>query len=85
MLTCGRVLASGLPSNANSRLANGDQDLLPAVEARQDAAILLDQADRLDQHEGLAGFSAEQGVVFIGRAQEKTSLSRTEKRWLSCG
>ncbi|MDQ6849088.1 MAG: hypothetical protein M3070_03720 [Actinomycetota bacterium] len=31
-------------------------------------------------HERLAEFSAEQGVVFIGRAQEKTKLFRTEKR-----
>ncbi len=30
--------------------------------------------------ERLAGFTAEEGVVFIGRAQEKTSLFRTEKR-----
>jgi hypothetical protein len=31
-------------------------------------------------HEYLAAFTAEQGVVFIGRAQEKTTLFRTEKR-----
>ena len=31
-------------------------------------------------HEYLAGFTAAQGVVFIGRAQEKTPLFRTEKR-----
>ena len=31
-------------------------------------------------HEHLAGFSAAQGVVFIGRAQEKTPLFRSEKR-----
>ncbi len=31
-------------------------------------------------HEHLAEFSAEEGVVFIGRAQEKTKLFRTEKR-----
>jgi hypothetical protein len=31
-------------------------------------------------HEHLAGFTAEEGVVFIGRAQEKTKLFRTEKR-----
>jgi hypothetical protein len=30
--------------------------------------------------ERLAGFTAEEGVVFIGRAQEKTKLFRTEKR-----
>ena len=28
----------------------------------------------------LAGFTADEGVVFIGRAQEKTPLFRTEKR-----
>ena len=31
-------------------------------------------------HEHLAGFTAPEGVVFIGRAQEKTPLFRTEKR-----
>jgi hypothetical protein len=31
-------------------------------------------------HEHLAGFTAQEGVVFIGRAQEKTSLFRTERR-----
>lgn len=31
-------------------------------------------------HEHLARFTAEEGVLFIGRAQEKTSLFRTERR-----
>ena len=31
-------------------------------------------------HEHLGWFSAAQGVVFIGRAQEKTAVFRTEKR-----
>ena len=31
-------------------------------------------------HEHLAHFTAEEGVLFIGRAQEKTALFRTEKR-----
>ena len=31
-------------------------------------------------HERLADFTDSQGVVFIGRAQEKTGLFRTEKR-----
>src|ERR1700712_4831266 len=31
-------------------------------------------------HQYLAGFTAEEGVLFIGRAQEKTSLFRTERR-----
>ena len=31
-------------------------------------------------HEHLAGFTGEEGVLFIGRAQEKTTLFRTEKR-----
>jgi hypothetical protein len=31
-------------------------------------------------HEHLAGFTAPEGVLFIGRAQEKTSLFRTERR-----
>jgi len=31
-------------------------------------------------HEYLAGFTAEEGVLFVGRAQEKTRVFRTEKR-----
>jgi hypothetical protein len=31
-------------------------------------------------HEYLAGFTGAEGVLFIGRAQEKTNLFRTEKR-----
>lgn len=31
-------------------------------------------------HGHLAGFTAEEGVLFVGRAQEKTGLFRTEKR-----
>ena len=31
-------------------------------------------------HEHLARFTGEEGVLFIGRAQEKTNLFRTEKR-----
>jgi len=31
-------------------------------------------------HEHLAGFTAQEGVLFIGPAQEKTPLFRTEKR-----
>jgi hypothetical protein len=31
-------------------------------------------------HKHLAGFTAEEGVLFIARAQEKTGLFRTEKR-----
>src|ERR1700694_1018219 len=31
-------------------------------------------------HKYLAGFSGVEGVLFVGRAQEKTSLFRTEKR-----
>ena len=31
-------------------------------------------------HEHLAGFTEPEGVLFIGRAQEKTTLFRTEKR-----
>ncbi|WP_030443784.1 hypothetical protein [Actinoplanes subtropicus] len=36
-------------------------------------------------HEHLAGFTAEEGVLFIGRAQEKTSVFRTEKRRNTAG
>jgi hypothetical protein len=31
-------------------------------------------------HEHLARFTGSEGVVFIGRAQEKTTVFRTEKR-----
>ncbi|MGB8383729.1 MAG: hypothetical protein WCG47_21185, partial [Dermatophilaceae bacterium] len=31
-------------------------------------------------HENLADFQAEEGVLFVGRAQEKTRVFRTEKR-----
>jgi hypothetical protein len=31
-------------------------------------------------HQHLAGFDREEGVLFIGRAQEKTALFRTERR-----
>jgi hypothetical protein len=31
-------------------------------------------------HEHLAQFTAAEGVLFVGRAQEKTKLFRTEKR-----
>jgi hypothetical protein len=31
-------------------------------------------------HERLAGFDAEEAVLFVGRAQERTPLFRTEKR-----
>jgi hypothetical protein len=31
-------------------------------------------------HEYLAGFTGEEGVLFVGRAQEKTRVFRTEKR-----
>jgi hypothetical protein len=36
-------------------------------------------------HEYLAKFSGEQGVLFIGRAQEKTTVFRTEKRRNAAG
>jgi hypothetical protein len=36
-------------------------------------------------HEHLANFTAQQGVLFIGRAQEKTVLFRTEKRRNAAG
>jgi hypothetical protein len=36
-------------------------------------------------HEHLAGFDRDEGVLFIGRAQEKTGVFRTEKRRDSAG
>jgi len=36
-------------------------------------------------HEQLASFTAEEGVVFIGRAQEKNAVFRTEKRHDTAG
>src|SRR5271170_4624081 len=32
-------------------------------------------------HDYLASFEEEEGVLFVGRAQEKTTVFRTEKRW----
>jgi hypothetical protein len=52
--------------------------------ARDQGVPLIDFAkgQRKDDvaHEFLAGFEGEEGVLFIGRAQERTSVFRTEKR-----
>ncbi|MGH3538460.1 MAG: hypothetical protein ACRDQJ_09200, partial [Pseudonocardiaceae bacterium] len=52
--------------------------------ARDQGVPLVDfvRGQRKDDvmHEHLASFTAEEGVLFIGRAQEKNSVFRTEKR-----
>src|SRR3954453_13367378 len=52
--------------------------------ARDRGVPLVDFAkgERKDDvaHEFLAGFDGEEGVLFIGRAQERTAVFRTEKR-----
>ena len=76
----------GLPVASTAPLARITDRLTAAVRrfAEREAIPWVDFAkgQRKDDvmHEHLAGFTAAEGVVFIGRAQEKTPLFRTEKR-----
>ena len=76
----------GLPIASTAPLARITDAFSAAVHrfARDNAVPWVDFAkgQRKDavMHEYLAGFSGVEGVVFIGRAQEKTALFRTEKR-----
>jgi hypothetical protein len=76
----------GLPIASTAPLAKITDAFSAAVHrfARISAIPWVDFAkgQRKDDvmHEHLAGFTAEEGVLFIGRAQEKTALFRTEKR-----
>ena len=76
----------GLPVASTAPLANISDRFSAAVHrfARDNCVPWVDfvKGQRKDDvmHEHLATFSAAQGVVFIGRAQEKTTVFRTEKR-----
>ncbi len=76
----------GLPIASTAALARITDRFSREVHrfAEREAIPWVDfvKAQRKDDvmRERLAGFSAEEGVVFIGRAQEKTALFRTEKR-----
>ena len=76
----------GLPVASTAPLANISDRFSAAVHrfARDNCVLWVDfvKGQRKDDvmHEHLAQFSAAQGVVFIGRAQEKTTVFRTEKR-----
>jgi hypothetical protein len=76
----------GLPIASTAPLAKITDAFSAAVRrfARTNGVPWVDFAkgQRKDDvmHEHLAGFTADAGVLFIGRAQEKTALFRTEKR-----
>ena len=76
----------GLPIASTAPLARITDAFSTAVRrfARTNAVPWVDFAkgQRKDDvmHEHLAWFSGTEGVLFIGRAQEKTNLFRTEKR-----
>ena len=76
----------GLPIASTAPLARITDRFVAAVQrfAVTEAIPWVDfvKGQRKDDvmHEHLATFTAEEGVMFIGRAQEKTSVFRTEKR-----
>jgi hypothetical protein len=76
----------GLPIASTAPLAKITDRFTAAVHrfAQQEGIPWVDftRGQRKDDvmHELLGSFTAEQGVVFIGRAQEKTPVFRTEKR-----
>ena len=76
----------GLPIASTAPIAKISERFSAAVHrfARDQIVPWVDFArgQRKDDvmHEHLAGFTKPEGVVFIGRAQEKTAVFRTEKR-----
>jgi len=76
----------GLPVASTAPLANISDRFSAAVHrfARDNCVPWVDFArgQRKDDvmHEHLGRFTSSEGVVFIGRAQEKTTVFRTEKR-----
>lgn len=76
----------GLPIASTAPLAKITEAFAGAVHryARDNNVAWVDFAKRQRKddvmHEHLAGFTGTDAVVFIGRAQEKTPLFRTEKR-----
>lgn len=76
----------GLPVASTAPLAKITDRFVAAVHRFADTEHIpwvdFAKGERKDEvmHEHLAHFTAPEGVVFIGRAQEKTPLFRTEKR-----
>lgn len=76
----------GLPIASTAPLARITEAFDKAVHrfAHDNAIPWVDFAKRQRKddiaHEYLAGFTGTEGVLFVGRAQEKTKLFRTEKR-----
>ena len=76
----------GLPVASTAPLARITEAFSAAVHRFADDNALpwvnFAKGQRKDDvmHEHLARFTAEEGVLFVGRAQEKASLFRTEKR-----
>ena len=76
----------GLPIASTAPLAKITDRFVAAVHrfAKTEGIPWVDfvKGQRKDDvmHEYLAAFTAEEGVMFIGRAQEKTPVFRTEKR-----
>lgn len=76
----------GLPIASTAPLSRISERFAAAIHrfARDTGVPWVDfvKGQRKDDvmHQHLAEFSGEQGVLFIGRAQEKTTLFRTEKR-----
>ncbi len=81
----------GLPIASTAPLAKisdrFNRDVHTFAETHQIPWADFTKGQRKDDvmHERLAGFTDSQGVVFIGRAQEKTPLFRTEKRRNAAG
>ncbi|RSM51481.1 hypothetical protein DMB66_41695 [Actinoplanes sp. ATCC 53533] len=81
----------GCPVISSAVLAPISEAFVTAIKtfARQGRIPVVDfvKGQRKDDvmHEHLAGFTADEGVVFIGRAQEKNGVFRTEKRRNSLG
>jgi hypothetical protein len=76
----------GLPIASTAPLAPISEGFSKAMRrfARDQGVPWVDfvKGQRKDDimHQHLAGFTAKEGVLFVGRAQEKTVLFRTEKR-----
>jgi hypothetical protein len=76
----------GFPVISSAVLAPISEAFVAAIKtfARQGRIPMVDfvKGQRKDDvmHEYLAGFTADEAVLFIGRAQEKTGVFRTEKR-----
>lgn len=76
----------GLPIASTAPMARITEAFSAAVHhfARDNSVpwVNFKKGQRKDDvmHEYLAGFSDAEGVLFVGRAQEKTNLFRTEKR-----